>query len=81
MIFSHKLRKECIPITFDNPLKVCFYPITIQTSPTKILNYYLLLKSVFNGFFKIIGAQNQLPIILFSKTLKARNSTPRHTNF
>ena len=43
-------------------------------------------KPVFNGFLKIIGAQNQLPIIFCSdlvcnKTLKARNSTPAHMNF
>ena len=85
MISYRKLSKEYIPITFNNPLKVCFfnkkYPITIQTSPTKILKVYFLLKSFFNGFLKIIGAQNQLPIILFSKTLKARNSTPTHTSF
>ena len=39
-----------------------------------------------NGFLKNIGAQNELPItfcsdLVCNKTLKARNSTPLHTNF
>ena len=47
---------------------------------------FLIEKPVFNEFLKIIGAQNQLPIIFSSelmrnKTLKARKSTPTHTNF
>ena len=41
----------CIPITFNNPLKVCFsnkkYPITIQTRPTQIVKVYFLLKDGF----------------------------------
>ena len=48
--------------------------------------YILVEKPVFNGFLKISGAQNQLPIIfcldlVCNKTLKAKNSTPTHTNF
>ena len=47
---------------------------------------YLNEKQDFNGFLKIIGAQNQLPITLCldiksNKTLKARNATPTHTDF
>ena len=75
----------CIPITFNNPLNVCFsnkkYTITIQTRPTQIVK---LFKPVFNGFLKIISAQNQLPIpfcsdLMHNKTLKARNTTPTQT--
>ena len=53
----------------------------------ELLKYILFLeKPVFNVFLKIIGAQNQLPItfcldLMLNKTLKARNSTPTHTNF
>ena len=77
----------CIPITSNNPVKVCFsnkkYAITIQTHPTQIVKVYFLLKT---RFLKIIGAQNQLAITLCSdlvcnKTLKASNSTLKQTNF
>ena len=59
------------------------YFIAIQTCPTQIVKVYFLLKNCFNGFLKIIGVQNQLPITFYSelirnKTIKARNSTP-HT--
>ena len=64
------------------------YHITIQTRSTQIVKdkgIFLIEKPVFNGFLKIIGAKNQLPItfcsfIIRNKTLKARNSTPPHTN-
>ena len=40
-----------MPITFNNPLKVCFsnkkYPIAIQTSPTQIVKVYFLLENRF----------------------------------
>ena len=44
---------------------------------------FFIEKPVFNVVLKIIGAQNQLPITFCSDlvTLKARNSTPIHTNF
>jgi hypothetical protein len=55
-----KKKYFCIPIPFNNPLKVCFsnkkYPITIQTRPTQIVK----VKPGFNRFLKIIGAQNQI---------------------
>ena len=80
-----------MPITFINPLKVCFsnkkYPIIIQTQPTQIVKeYFSLKKMVFDRFLKIIVAQNQLPITfcldsVSNKTLNVRNSTPTHTNF
>ena len=39
----------CIPITFNNQLKVCFlnkkYPITIQTRPRQIVKVYLYFKT------------------------------------
>ena len=39
----------CIPITLNNPLKVCFsnkkYTITTQTRPTQIIKVYFLLKN------------------------------------
>ena len=39
----------CIPMTFNNPLKVCFFSkkntITTQTCPTQIVKVYLLLKN------------------------------------
>ena len=81
----------CISVTFNNPLKVYFsskkYLTTIQTRPTQIvLSIFLIEKTVFNRFLKIIGVQNQLPIpfcsdLLCNKTLMVRNSTPTHTNF
>ena len=50
------------------------------------ISIFLIEKPVINVFLKIIGVQNQLPItfcsdLLCNKTLKARNSTPTHTNF
>ena len=75
-------------IIFNNPLKVCFsykkYPITIKTRLTQIIKVYFLLK--FRFLTNIIGAQNQLLVtfcsdLVCNKTLKARNSTPTHTNF
>ena len=48
----------CIPITFNNPLKVCFpnkkHPITTQ------IYYNTNFKSIFliQKIFKIIGVQN-----------------------
>ena len=38
------------------------YLITTQTCPTQIIKLYFL----FNGFLKIIGVQNQLPITFCS---------------
>ena len=51
-----------------------------------MLYIFLIEKKVFNGFFKIVSVQNQLPItfcsdLVFDKTLKVRNFTPKHTNF
>ena len=34
-------------ITFNNPLKTSFYPITIETHPTQIVEEYFLLKNRF----------------------------------
>ena len=61
----------CIPITFNYPLKASFsnkkYPVTIQTQPTQIVKVYFVVKKPgFYRFLKIIGAQNQLPIIFCS---------------
>ena len=47
---------------------------------------FLIENPVFNGFLKIVGVQNQLPItfcldLMCNKTLKARNSYPTYTNF
>ena len=71
----------CIPITFNNPLKACFsnkkYLITVKTGQAQIVIVHISLieKPVFNGFLKIIGAQNQLHVTFCSdlfcnKTLK-----------
>ena len=54
---------ELIPITFNNPLKACFsnrkFILTIQTRPTQIvIGIFLIEKSGFNGFLKIIGVEN-----------------------
>ena len=53
-------------MTFNNPLKVDFsnknYPITIQTRLLQIVKAFFIEKTVLNGFLKIVGAQNQLPI-------------------
>ena len=65
--FYYKIRNDnsfCIPITFNNPLKVYFsgkkYLITIQTHPTQIIiSIFLIEKPVINRFLKIIGVQNQ----------------------
>ena len=56
-----------------------------NTPDTNCESIFLIEKQFFSGFLKIIGAQNQLPITFYSdlmhnKTLKARNSTPTHTN-
>ena len=41
----------CVPITFDNPLKVCFSnkknTITTQTRPRQIVKFYFLLNYLF----------------------------------
>ena len=50
-------KKKNIPITFNNHLKVCYNPNTPDTN-CKNISY---CKTVFYGFFKNIGAQNQLP--------------------
>ena len=51
-----QLRKDiinvfCIPINFNNPIKVCIsnkkYPITIQKRPTQIVKVYFLLNNCF----------------------------------
>ena len=71
----------CIPITFNNPIKACFsnkkYRITIQARLIQIVKIiFLIEKTSFNGFSKIIGPQNQLPItfcldLMWNKTLKS----------
>ena len=61
--------------------------VTIQTGLTQIVKVYFLLKKLdFNGFLKIIGAQNQLPItfcsdLVCNKTLKASKSTLKTHEF
>ena len=57
-----------------------------NTPNTNCKSIFLIEKPVFNGSLKIIGTQNQLPItfcsdLMRNKTLKAKNSTPTHTNF
>ena len=47
---------------------------------------FLIETPVFNGFLKIISAQNHIHItfcsaLVCNKILKARNSPPTHTNF
>jgi hypothetical protein len=53
--------KVCIPITFNNPLKVCLSDkkYTTQTRPTQIVKVHIFLieKPGFNGLLKIIGGQ------------------------
>ena len=49
----------CIPITFNNPLKVSFsnkkYLFTIQTRTTQIVKVFFLLKTVFfTDFLKLL---------------------------
>ena len=61
-LFNLERNKVYIPITFNNPLKVCFKnkknTITTQTRPTHIVKVlFLMEKSGFNGFLKIIGVQ------------------------
>ena len=56
-----------------------------NTPDTNCNKYTFYWKPVFNGFLKVIGVKNQLPItfcldLVCTKTLKARNSTPTHTN-
>ena len=65
-----------IQISYYNP----------NTPDTICKSIFLIEKPAFNGFLKIIGAQNQLLItfcsdIVCNKTLKARHSTPTHTIF
>jgi hypothetical protein len=48
-------------------------------------NIFLIKNPGFNGFLKIIGAQNQLPItfcsdLMINRALKAKNSSAKHTN-
>ena len=73
-----------IIITFNNPLKAYIsskkYLITSKHADTNFGSIFIE-KLGFNGFLKIIGAQNQLPItfcsdLMRNKTWKARNSTP-----
>ena len=75
-----QLRKDiinvfCIPITFNNPIKVCIsnkkYPITNQTRQTQIVKVYFVLK---NRFFvhKITFCSD----LMCNKALKARNAIP-----
>ena len=51
------LYKICIPMTFNNTLKVCFldkkYLITINTRPTQIVKVYLkIFRNLFSTDFK-----------------------------
>ena len=53
----------CIPITFNNPLKVCFlnkkYTITIQTRPKQIVKVYFLLRNRFlTNFLRLFVYEN-----------------------
>ena len=52
-------RYICIPITFSNPLKVCFaykkYTITTKTRPTQIVKVSFLLKNrVLTNFLRLL---------------------------
>ena len=56
-----------IPITFDNPIKVCFKVrnklFQLKHARHKIKSIMFLYKKIIlPGFLKIIGVQNQLPI-------------------
>ena len=58
--FREKKKNICIPITFNNQLKVCFSnkkcPITIQTRPTQLVcgNIFLIEKPVLTEFFRLL---------------------------
>ena len=80
MPFKISQNTFCIPITFNNPLKICsnkkisYY--NLNTPDTNCKSIFLNEKPVFNGYLKIIGAQNQLLItvctyLMRNKTLKA----------
>ena len=63
------------------------YLITIQTRLTQFVEaYFFLLKNRFlTDFKRLLVQKNQLLItfcsdLICNKTLKARNSTPTHTN-
>ena len=80
-------KKNCVPITCTNLWKACFsnkkYLITVHTPDTNCESIFFIENPVINIFLKIIGAKNQLPITFCFRFLyiKARNSTPSHTNF
>ena len=48
-VFLGHLKYFCIPITFNNPLKVCFsnkkYTITTKTRPIQMVKVYFLLEN------------------------------------
>ena len=57
-----------------------------NTPDTNYKSIFLIENPVFNGFLKIIGAQNQLAItfcsdLVCNNSLKAKDSTPTHTDF
>ena len=57
-----------------------------NTPDTNFKSKFLFEKPVLKEFLKINVAKNHLPITFFldlmcNKTLKARDSTPTHTNF
>ena len=79
-----------MPITFNNLSKHVFRIRNIllksKHARTTCKSIFLIEKQNLNGFLKIIGAQNLLTItycsdLMRNKTLKARNSTPKHMNF
>ena len=59
--WNHIKKKFCMPISFNNLLITCFSNILLPD--TNYRSIFLIEKSVLHGLLKIIGAQNQLPII------------------
>ena len=61
----------CIPITFNNQLKVCFsnkkYTITTQTRLTQIVKVYFLLKNWVLTDFKDYWCTNLITYYFFFK--------------
>ena len=47
------------PITFNNPLKICFSNKKSTPQTQIVISIFLIEKPVFNEFLKIISAQNQ----------------------
>ena len=59
IVLGFLVYKNCMPITFNNPLKVCFRIRNILLQSKQIRKIIFLIKKLFfNGFLNIITAQN-----------------------